>query len=281
MKLFDEDKEYRGFCEVQMTDDEIAEFYEAPDTNPLDALTNEYIIIKDSNDEIIDIVKWNGETTVHLKTPKIDSRYIGKVKARNTQQKLALDMLYNPDITINVLTGRFGSGKDYLMSAAAIDLIEKNKFERIIWVRNNIEVKDSKPIGYLPGDYYDKLLPFAMPLAEKLGGIDGLEAMIRMNKVELVHLGFIRGRDIKNSIVICSEAENMTTQHIQLLIGRIGEGSELWLNGDFKQTDAKVFETNNGLVRAIDRLKGHKRFGFVKLLKTERSETAAMADLLD
>ena len=105
--------------------------------------------------------------------------------------------------------------------------------------------------------------------------------MIEKGVVEVVHLGFIRGRDIKNSIILCSEAENLTKEHIQLLIGRVGEGSNLWINGDFKQTDLAIFERNNGLMIAIDRLKGHPRFGYVKLLKTERSETAAMADLLD
>jgi PhoH-like ATPase len=73
----------------------------------------------------------------------------------------------------------------------------------------------------------------------------------------------------------------MTKEHIQLLIGRGGEGSALWINGDFKQTDAEVFRQNSGLMIAVDRLKGHPKFGYVTLLKTERSETAARADLLD
>ena len=85
------------------------------------------------------------------------------------------------------------------MSSAAVDLIEKGKYEKIVWIRNNIEVKNSKPIGHLPGDYKEKLLPFAMPLADHLGGVDSLEIMIGQGRIEIVHLGFIRGRDIKNS----------------------------------------------------------------------------------
>jgi PhoH-like ATPase len=80
---------------------------------------------------------------------------------------------------------------------------------------------------------------------------------------------------------MCSEAENLTKQHIQLLIGRVGEGSNLWFDGDFKQVDSKVFENNNGLNIAIEKLNGHPLFGYVHLEKSERSETAAMADLLD
>ena len=190
-------------------------------------------------------------------------------------------MLYDTDTTIKILTGKFGTGKDLLMSSAAIDLIEKGYFDKLVYVRNNIEVKNSKPIGHLPGSSNEKLLPFAMCLADHVGGVDGLSYMIEKGVVEVVHLGFIRGRDIKNSIILCSEAENLTKEHIQLLIGRVGEGSSLWINGDFKQTDLAIFERNNGLMIAIDRLKGHPRFGYVKLIKTERSETAAMADLLD
>ena len=73
----------------------------------------------------------------------------------------------------------------------------------------------------------------------------------------------------------------MTKEHIQLLLGRVGEGSSLWLNGDARQTDLSAFRQNSGMKLALDRLKGHPKFGYVRLLKTERSETAAMADLLD
>ena len=167
------------------------------------------------------------------------------------------------------------------MVVNALQLLYENKFDRIVWVRNNISVKDTKDLGALPGTELEKLLPFVMPLADHVGGIDGIEMLMHQGKLEVQHLGFIRGRDIKNSIIICSEAENLTKQHVQLLIGRVGEGSNLWLDGDFKQTDLKVFEENSGLNIAIDRLKGHHLFGYVHLEKSERSETSALADLLD
>lgn len=194
---------------------------------------------------------------------------------------MAFDMLQDPQSTIKILTGRFGSGKTYLMVVNALQLIDDNKFEKIVYVRNNIQVKDTKDIGALPGTELEKLLPFVMPIADHVGGIDGVDLLMRHNKLEVQHLGFIRGRDIKNSIILCSETENMTKQQIQLLIGRVGEGSNLWMDGDFKQTDAKVFEENNGLNLAIERLKGNRLFGYVHLQKSERSETSALADLLD
>lgn len=274
--------EYFGFREVTMSDEALAAMYEGcAGIVEDDLLTNEYMVLRNEAGNVIDQFRWSGSELVRVPFKAINSRYIGKVKPRNLQQQLALDMLYNNEITVKVLAGKFGTGKDYLMVSAAIDLLERNKYERIVWVRNNIEVKNSKPIGYLPGDYKDKLLPFTMPLADHLGGVDSLELLMNQGKIEAVHFGFIRGRDIKNSIIMCSEAENMTKEHIQLLIGRVGEGSSLWINGDYKQVDGEVFRENNGLMIAIDKLKGHPRFGFVKLLKTERSETAAMADLLD
>lgn len=274
--------EYTGFKDIVLTNpNDINALYDPKTNETFGCLENEYLIARDEKEEVIDLFKCKDGRLAQVQYKAIESKFAGKIKPRNIQQKLGIDMLYDTDTTIKILTGKFGTGKDLLMSSAAIDLIEKGYFDKLVYVRNNIEVKNSKPIGHLPGSSNEKLLPFAMCLADHVGGVDGLSYMIEKGVVEVVHLGFIRGRDIKNSIILCSEAENLTKEHIQLLIGRVGEGSSLWINGDFKQTDLAIFERNNGLMIAIDRLKGHPRFGYVKLIKTERSETAAMADLLD
>ena len=274
--------EYTGFKDIVLTNpNDINALYDPKTNETFGCLENEYLIARDEKEEVIDLFKCKDGRLAQVPYKAIESKFAGKIKPRNIQQKLGIDMLYDTDTTIKNLTGKFGTGKDLLMSSAAIDLIEKGYFDKLVYVRNNIEVKNSKPIGHLPGSSNEKLLPFAMCLADHVGGVDGLSYMIEKGVVEVVHLGFIRGRDIKNSIILCSEAENLTKEHIQLLIGRVGEGSNLWINGDFKQTDLVIFERNNGLMTAIDRLKGHPRFGYVKLIKTERSETAAMADLLD
>lgn len=273
--------EYRGFQEVFSDDERLPIFYSDLTSNIFNCRQNEYVLINDADGASKDFYRWDGIRYVLVGYKTIKNDYTGVVKPRNPQQRLAIDMLYNQDITVKILVGKFGTGKDYLMSSIALDLVMQGKFDKIMWVRNNVEVKNSKPLGFLPGDAFDKLLPFAMPLADHVGGRDGLEHLISSQQIEVEHLGFIRGRDIKNTIIMCSEAENMTKEHVQLLLGRVGEGSALWLNGDYKQTDHKVFAENNGLMIAIDRLKGHTKFGFVKLVKTERSETAAMADLLD
>lgn len=273
--------EYLGYKEVILSDEEIARVYQKEPGYDLGCLMNEYLIAHNDGGDIADYFRWNGTHFVPVPFKQISSRFAGKVKPKNPQQRLAVDMLYNPEITINMIGGKFGTGKTFIMAATAMDLLEKGKYDRLIYVRNNIEVKDSKPIGHLPGSANEKLMPFALPLADHIGGVAALEMMLNQGQIEIVHFGHVRGRDFKNSIIMCSEVENMTKEHIQLLIGRVGEGSVLWLDGDVKQVDMEVFRQNSGVQIALDRLKGHPRFGYVKLLKTERSETAAMADLLD
>ena len=271
---------YKGYIEAIPTNEQWGELYSNPTENSYGCLENQYLVLNNADGDS-DYFKWSNGSYKKLSYKAINNSFVSKIKPRNPQQMCAFDMLQDKHTTIKIITGRFGSGKTFLMVANALQLLSENKFERIVWVRNNISVKDTKDLGALPGDEFAKLLPFVMPLADHVGGVDGIEMLIRQGKLEVQHLGFIRGRDIKNSIIICSEAENLTKQHVQLLIGRVGEGSNLWLDGDFKQTDAKVFEENNGLNIAIDKLKGHPLFGYVHLEKSERSETSALADLLD
>ena len=274
--------DYKGYVDYHFsTDEEIAEFYSNMQNNTLGLMINQYAILYNPNGEIIDKVKWDGVCNKTISYKPISNDFVGKVKPRNIQQELCFDMLQDNKSTIKVIRGNFGTGKDYLMVTHAIQLIKQNKYDKLIWIRNNVEVKDTNPIGFLPNDMKSKLLPFAMPLADHLGGESGLEMFINQGKIEIQHLGFIRGRNITNSIIYCSESENMTKEHIQLLIGRVADGSTLWINGDNKQIDDKVFERNNGLSILVDKLKGNQKFATVTLQKTERSETAALADILD
>lgn len=179
------------------------------------------------------------------------------------------------------MSGGFGSGKTFLGCAAAFSMLQSGRFDKLMWVRNNIEVKDSNPIGHLKGTFYDKMSVWAMPLADHIGGREMLEMYIQKGQIEVEHLGFLRGRDIKNTIIFCSEAEHLTREHVQLLLGRVSEGSILLLEGDCRQIDAKAFERDNGLEAAINKLHGHKLFSYIHLRESVRSETAKLADLLN
>lgn len=281
--------DYTGWTVIALEDggeEALAMAYskDAEQKNLFDTPTNGYILIPNADaDGNTAGIRWDGSRYVPIKYKKISNRFTGDIRPRNDQQRLAFDMLQNDDITVKMLAGTFGSGKTMLMVSSAIDMIEKHKFDKLIWIRNNIEVKNTKELGALPGTLLEKLgaASFAGPLADHLGGESGLEYWIKNGQVEVAHLGFIRGRDYKNAILLVSEAENLTKEHIQLLLGRVGEGSMLWLDGDLKQTDEAVFENNSGMRKAISALTGNPHFAYVYMPKTERSETAQLADLLD
>lgn len=168
-----------------------------------------------------------------------------------------------------------------ILCKAGVSAVRKGKFNKLMWIRNNIEVKDTNPLGSLPGDLLQKMWWTAGPLIDHCGGEEGLLRLIEDGSIEVAYLGHLRGRDIRNSLIICSEAENLTKQHIQLLLGRVGEGSHLWLDADLRQRDKMIFEKTAGIENMVEKLKDNPLFGYIHLEKTERSETACLADLLD
>lgn len=269
---------YLGYEECHAVDgNELIQFYANPKENIFSLRQNEYGLLHDENGNLVDKVKWNGNEYKQLTYKAIKNEFTGKLRPRNIQQELAFDMLQDSNTTVKLLTGTWGSGKTMLMAATALNYVMGGAYDRLVWIRNNYETRDTNAIGHLPGSFMDKMIVWAAPLADHLGGEDGLNRAVNEGQVEIQHLGFIRGRDIKNSIVLCSEAENLTRDHMALLLSRIGEGSALWLDGDVAQTDHKKFDTNSGIRAIIDSLAGDPLFGYVHLTKTERSKTAELA----
>lgn len=273
--------DYKGYIELDLTEEGLTDFY-SNRAKYVDLLKeNQYLLIKDSAGEIVDKYCRQNDELRQVFYCKLGGSFTGAIKPRNPQQACLFDMLKDKTSKIKLVTGRFGSGKTLAMTNAALELIEKGKFERIVWVRNNVSVKDAPEIGYLPGTEIDKLMPYVMPLADHAGGEEGIKKMLENGTLEVIPLGHLRGRSLRNCIVFCTECENLTRQHIQLLMGRIDEGSQLWLDGDVKQRDKDIFEKSAGLERMIERLAGNKLFAHIHLEKSERSEVAALADLLD
>ena len=271
---------WTGWGKYYPDENKMSAVYSNRSLNVLDAKTNEYCAIHEGS-ELKDILRWDGNSYKNLNYKPFKSILGSKIEPRNTEQKMLFDLLQNREIPIKLCLGRFGSGKSFLMLAHALYLVQqKGEFEKIVFVKNNVEVKDTNKIGALPGTELEKLAPFIQQIADHVGQI-ALDDMLEQNIIEPVHLGFMRGRDIKNAIIFCDEVENMTKQHIQLLIGRVSSGSELWLAGDLQQTDSLNFEKNSGVRALIKGLENDPLFGMVKLIKSERSAVAALADKLD
>lgn len=273
---------YTGYSEFTPTNCELAAIYEGKyDLNQLNLLENQYLLIKDQDGKLIDTFIFKNKKLEKIKFTTLGGGYADQVKPRNPEQICAWDLLKREDIPIKLITGKFGSGKSMACIVAALEAVQKGKFEKIVFVRNNVQVKDTDALGSLPGDQIDKMLPYVMPFADHCGGTEGVIDLIDRKQLEVIPLGFLRGRSIRNSILYSMESENLTKQHIQLIMGRVDEGSQLWLDGDTKQRDKVNFEKSLGLETMIERLKGNNLFGYVHLKKSERSEIAQLADLLD
>ncbi len=275
------ENEYKGYEVVTLNDDEMAHFYETEEYDGVySLLENEYLVIANSKGEAVDkYINQDGEFKQVIHN-NITNNWCGTIKPRNLYQSLAINLLCDPTIPVKVLTGLYGSGKTFFMINAALQCLEAGTKDKIIFVRNGLSPKGVPDIGFLPGTVLDKTLVWAMPIADHVGGEDGLLNLIESKQLEVLPLNYIRGRDLKNAIIFSDESENLTPKVIQLLLGRVGENSELWLAGDYRQSDlGKNF--SEGLSFMIDRLKGNRLFGVVNLPITERSRVAELSNLLD
>ena len=273
--------DYKGYKILQMNENDLALYYEKKILSAPQLNENEYLILTDNTGEAIEYFCKKEGRLQKLNYPIIKNSFENSIKPRNIQQYCAIDMLFNPEAKLKILQGVFGSGKDLLMFNAAIELVEKNKFEKIIFVRPHVTVGGLPDIGFLPGDVHEKLAWTLAPLFDKAGGEEGINYLISQNILEMVPMSFIRGRSFTNSIIYMTEGQNMTTEIIKLLIGRVGEGSELWINADTHQSDKRIYNEDNGVSRAIEKLVDNPLFGYIYLPITERSEVARLADLLD
>ena len=272
---------YMGWKLYNLTDEVLTSVYNNQNGNVLGAVENQYCALY-QHGELIDVVCYRNGKYEPLHDRELKNAHIGeRIKARNTQQRMAIDLLLNQNVKVKLLMGKFGSGKTLLALTYAFEQIERGKYDKLVFVRNNIITANTKDVGYLPGDLRDKTKIWAMCLADHLGGEYALDQMLDEGIIEVFPISHIRGRSINRSIVLCDESENLTKEHIQLLLGRIENGSEIIFCGDIRQIDAKIFEANNGLNCMIKVLQNEPLFGMVKLIESERGEVPKLADKFD
>ena len=272
---------YSGILELKLDDQEMADFCEGK-LKRNDILINQYLVIKDSSGKSVDEGKWTKCGFTRLKYKPIENKMFGKISPRNQEQRFMFDLLQDSSEIGKLIIGNMGSGKTMISLVHALDMIvgNKPKYDRLVYLRNNIITKNTNDLGALPSDITAKIKPFAMPLCDILGDESALDSLIQDHKIVLEHIGFIRGRSYKNSVVFVSEAQNIDRAIAALIVARIGEGSILIVEGDLKQSDKSVFEKESGICAMAEALKGDYEFGMVTLKKNERSRFASLADLL-
>ena len=281
------EKEYTGWKAWVPTSDEFIDLYQNGKC-PLNLIENEYLMVLDDREEgrVNQIYRMKGgklekinRAPIKINDPK-DGRVKRVYNPRNPEQMCAFDLMKDPDVTIKLLTGTWGAGKDFIMATSAVEHLRAGNYEKIIWIRNPVKLRDTPDLGALPGEVIDKLLPYLGPFIDNVGEAP-VRTMLTKGVLSVEPLQSLRGRNFANSIIICSEAENLSYDQLKLIVARVAEGSCLYINGDVRQRDRAVFEKSKGLEKFVKCLAGERLFGYVHLTKSERSETASLADKLD
>lgn len=172
-----------------------------------------------------------------------------KLEAANPRQSSLLKML-NSGTQVVFAMGSAGTGKSYVAAYRAAEMMRTKKIDKIFLVRANVST--GKSLGALPGTLDEKLLPFFKQTLTHLATFMGkgfLGYCLNNKNVEMLSIEHMRGMSIENAFVICEEAQNLTGEEIEMLLSRIGEGSQFVFTGDQKQNDLKG---NSGLVRTIE-----------------------------
>lgn len=274
---------YNGMLEVQLDEEEMASFYQ--DTtkgrdNKFGLVKNQYLLIKDEEGNIVDQYKWDGYKLMKLSYDKIRSQMLGEIKPRNIKQRCYFDLLNDINTKVKVVTGKAGTGKSFIASNWAVEKLREGKFSKLIVLRNNIQTRGIKEIGFRKGDTNDKLAGYAAFLRDIISP-ENFDQLLYDDELETPYLGEIRGRSFSDAIVYLSEGQDVDVQVMKTIVTRVGEGSVLIIDGDYSQCDSIHFEDNFSGLKAIARsLSGHPLVGMVELDKCERSEVAALAELI-
>ena len=278
--------EYKGFVEKSLSEDEMAYFYEHLQENVFDLYTNEYLILKNDKNQIVDKFRWDGCEYQNVKFPTIKSNYFGSVKPYNGdiyQQMVLNSLSYNQ---VTMVKGAAGTGKSYLAIGYLMWLLEKRKIEKIIVFCNTVATANSAKLGYYPGTKDEKLIDSSIGnmLSAKLGDSFGLEQMIAQGKIQLLPLSDIRGFDTNgmSAGVYITEAQNMDISLMKLALQRIGEDSVCIIDGDYNaQVDLSQYAgSNNGMRRMSEVFRGQDFYGEVELQNIYRSRIASIAELM-
>lgn len=216
-----------------------------------------------------------------LKYKSLPEGLSGTIKPRNIEQYCLAELLTN-NTPIVCATGTFGTGKSYLMLNYALAQLEQEKINKLVFIPANAYVKDSFEIAALPGGILEKQVHMLGPLIDIVGETRIL-SYVEQEKIEILPIAVARGRSFTNSIIYCSEAQNLSEEHMLLIISRLGENSRLFVDGDYKgQIDRNIFRNSNGirLLMRLTETPAAKFFGTIRLKEIERGELANLAALL-
>ncbi len=198
---------------------------------------------------------------------------------RSAEQRVALDLLLDPDVGIVSLGGRAGTGKSALALCAGLEAtLERGQHRRVVVFRPLYAV-GGQDLGYLPGTEGEKMQPWAQAVFDTLGALvsrEVIDEVLDRGMLEVLPLTHIRGRSLHDSFVIVDEAQSLERGVLLTVLSRIGSGSRVVLTHDVAQRDNLRVGRYDGIAAVVEALKGHPLFAHVTLTRSERSPIAAL-----
>jgi PhoH-like ATPase len=201
------------------------------------------------------------------------------IRGRSAEQRVALDLLLDPDVGIVSLGGRAGTGKSALALCAGLESVMERRQHKKVVVFRPLFAVGGQDLGYLPGSESEKMQPWAQAVHDTLGALtssDVIDEVMDRGMLEVLPLTHIRGRSLHDAFVIVDEAQSLERNVLLTVLSRIGANSRVVLTHDVAQRDNLRVGRHDGVVAVVEKLKGHPLFAHVTLTRSERSPIAAL-----
>jgi len=201
------------------------------------------------------------------------------IHGRSAEQRIALEMLLDPEVGIVSLGGRAGTGKSAMALCAGLEAVLERRHHQKVVVFRPLFAVGGQELGYLPGSESEKMSPWAQAVFDTLGAItsrDVIEEVLDRGMLEVLPLTHIRGRSLHDAFVIVDEAQSLERNVLLTVLSRIGANSKVVLTHDVAQRDNLRVGRHDGVVAVVEKLKGHPLFAHVTLTRSERSPIAAL-----
>jgi PhoH-like ATPase len=198
---------------------------------------------------------------------------------RSAEQRIALDLLLDPDVGIVSLGGRAGTGKSALALCAGLEAVMERRQHRKVVVFRPLYAVGGQELGYLPGSESEKMGPWGQAVFDTLGAVvstEVVEEVLDRGMLEVLPLTHIRGRSLHDSFVVVDEAQSLERNVLLTVLSRVGQNSRVVLTHDVAQRDNLRVGRHDGVAAVIEALKGHPLFAHVTLTRSERSPVAAL-----
>ncbi|MFD7509237.1 PhoH family protein [Streptomyces sp. NPDC059853] len=201
------------------------------------------------------------------------------IHGRSAEQRVALDLLLDPEVGIVSLGGRAGTGKSALALCAGLEAVLERRQHRKVMVFRPLYAVGGQDLGYLPGTEAEKMNPWAQAVFDTLSAVTSrevIEEVVARGMLEVLPLTHIRGRSLHDAFVIVDEAQSLERNVLLTVLSRIGQDSRVVLTHDVAQRDNLRVGRYDGVVAVVEKLKGHPLFAHVTLTRSERSPIAAL-----